>query len=48
MSAAEVLAPTLLMVALLALIVIGLLIWVRTSRALQAERDEQRRGCRRG
>lgn len=43
MSAAEVLAPTLLMVALLALIVIGLLIWVRTSRALQAERDEQRR-----
>ena len=43
MSAAEILAPTLLMVALLALVIIGLLIWFKASRALQAERDEQRR-----
>ena len=43
MSAAEILAPTLLMVALLALVIIGLLIWFKVSRALQAERDEQRR-----
>lgn len=39
----QILAPTLLMVALLAMVVVGLLIYVRASRAMQLERDEQRR-----
>lgn len=39
----QMLAPTLLMVALLSLVIVGLLIYVRASRAMQRERDEQRR-----
>lgn len=39
----QILAPTLLMVALLSLVIVGLLVYVRASRAMQLERDEQRR-----
>lgn len=39
----DIFAPTLFMVVSLALVVVGLMIYLRTSHLLQKERDEQRR-----